>query len=163
MVLNEPQPFANPSASAVEHVQIQRFARARPVPWCGPAPRSISRGRQRLHECLRRQTAGTAAPSARRPSRPGHSGNPPFRAPFRSRSPSAPPRARRPARPRTRNRLIGAPDQFGELVHRLLHNVGTGGVERVARLARLEEHVGILRGAAQHRPVGGHRPDPVRG
>ena len=43
--------------------------------------------------------------------------------------------------------------QRGELVHLLLHDARAGGVERVARLARLEERVGVLRGAAQHRLV----------
>ena len=55
--------------------------------------------------------------------------------------------------------LVGAPDLLLEGVHRLLHDVRAGGVKRIARLARLEERVGILRRAAQHRFV---RRQPAR-
>jgi hypothetical protein len=40
-----------------------------------------------------------------------------------------------------------------KFVHHLLHDVRAGGVKRIGRLAALEERVGILRRAAQHRPV----------
>jgi hypothetical protein len=47
---------------------------------------------------------------------------------------------------------------LGELVHDLLHDAGDGEVERVGRLAGLEEDVGVLRGAAQHRRLRGQAP-----
>ena len=50
--------------------------------------------------------------------------------------------------------VVLAAGQRGEAVHRRLHDVGHARVERVARLAGLEEHVGVLRAAAQHRAVG---------
>ena len=40
-------------------------------------------------------------------------------------------------------------DQIGEAIHRRLHLVGDGLVVQVARLAGLEEHIGVLRRAAQ--------------
>ena len=45
--------------------------------------------------------------------------------------------------------VIGAADDLGKLVHRRLHLVGAGVVERIDGFARLEINVGILRGAAQ--------------
>ena len=53
--------------------------------------------------------------------------------------------------------VIGASHDFGELVHRRLHLGGADIVVGVGRLANLEEHVGVLRGAAQHRMVGRER------
>jgi hypothetical protein len=48
--------------------------------------------------------------------------------------------------------VVLATVELGELVHRLLHDAGqTSVVERVARLAGLEERVGVLRGAAEQR------------
>jgi hypothetical protein len=44
-----------------------------------------------------------------------------------------------------------------EFVHRLLHHGGEGVEPRVLRLARLEEHVRVLRGAADHRMHGRQR------
>ena len=44
----------------------------------------------------------------------------------------------------------------------LCDDVGALGVEGIAGLAGLEEHVGVLRRAAQHGPVGVHGPVPVR-
>ncbi len=50
----------------------------------------------------------------------------------------------------------------GKLIHHFGSDVGAFGVKRIARLACLEEHVRVLRRAAQHRVVGVHRPLPVR-
>jgi hypothetical protein len=49
-----------------------------------------------------------------------------------------------------------------ELVHRLLHDARAGEIERVARLARLEERVGVLRRSAEHRVIRGQRAAAVR-
>ena len=59
--------------------------------------------------------------------------------------------------------IVAAPGQRGKFVHDLLDDVGAGGIEAVRRLTALEEHVGILRRAAQHRLVGRHRVRAVRG
>ena len=53
--------------------------------------------------------------------------------------------------------VILASDDFGELVHGRLHFGGSGVVVGVGRFANLEEDVGILRRAAQHRMIGGER------
>ncbi len=53
---------------------------------------------------------------------------------------------------------IRPPDHFGKLVHLGLHLVGTAVVKRVRGFTDLEEHVGILRRAAQDRVVGRQRP-----
>ncbi len=50
--------------------------------------------------------------------------------------------------------VVGAARQLLEGFHRLLHLAGAGVVIGVARLAGLEEAVGVLRGAAQDREVG---------
>ena len=50
---------------------------------------------------------------------------------------------------------------LGEAVHRRLHDARAGVVEGVGGLAGLEEDVGVLGGAAQHRAVG--RQGPARG
>ena len=50
--------------------------------------------------------------------------------------------------------------ELGKLVHVLLHHAGAGGVERVAGLAGLEEHVRVLGRAAEFRPLG--RKGPLR-
>ena len=47
--------------------------------------------------------------------------------------------------------------QRGEPRHHLLDDRRAGVVEAVGGLASLEEHVGVLRRAAQHRPVGRER------
>ncbi len=52
--------------------------------------------------------------------------------------------------------------ELGELVHLRLHDAGGGGIERVRRLARLEEGVRIVRRAADHRMRGGERPFAMR-
>ena len=62
--------------------------------------------------------------------------------------------------------VIGASGDPGEAVHHLLHGVGAGGVERVHRLPRLEEDVGVLGGAPEAGTVRGEGPgamvpDPV--
>ena len=50
--------------------------------------------------------------------------------------------------------LIAPPGQLREIVHRLLHDVGTGGVEWIHRFARLKINVRILRRAADYRMIG---------
>ena len=47
-----------------------------------------------------------------------------------------------------------------QLVEHLLHDARDGQVERVRRLAGLEEHVGVLGRAPHHRPVRRHAPEP---
>jgi len=58
--------------------------------------------------------------------------------------------------------LILAAGQGGKLVHRLGGDVGALRIERIARFARLEEHIRVLRGAAQHRSVRVECPLPMR-
>ena len=50
--------------------------------------------------------------------------------------------------------VVAAAGAVGELLQRGAHDRRGRGVDRVGRLARLEEDVGVLRGAAQHRAVG---------
>ena len=50
----------------------------------------------------------------------------------------------------------------GERLHRLLDDVRAGVVETVLRFTRLKEHVGILGGATQHRPIGRQPAAAVR-
>ena len=50
-----------------------------------------------------------------------------------------------------------APGLVGETFEGTLDDLGHGVGERVARLTRLEEHVGVLRRAAQHRMIGVER------
>ncbi len=59
--------------------------------------------------------------------------------------------------------LVGAAHHLRKLIHGVLHDLRAGGVKIVARLATLEERVGILRRAAQHRPVRRHRPGAQSG
>ena len=64
-------------------------------------------------------------------------------------------------------KLVLTAGQRRELVHRLLHDLGAGEIERVARFGHLEESVGVLRGAADNRMVGRQAalavgPDQVR-
>ena len=47
--------------------------------------------------------------------------------------------------------VVLAAGDLGEVVHGRLHVLGAVGVEGVAGLARLEEGVGVLGGAADHR------------
>lgn len=54
-------------------------------------------------------------------------------------------------------RLVDPAGELAELVHLFLYYVGAPVVIGIARLPRLEEHVGILRGAADERPVGVER------
>ena len=49
---------------------------------------------------------------------------------------------------------VPATGALAQLVHHLLHGGRDGVVERVGRLAGLEEHVGVLGAASQHRSVG---------
>ncbi len=53
--------------------------------------------------------------------------------------------------------LIFAAGQRAQSIHRFLHDAGHLRVERVDRLARLEEGVGIVRRPAQHRMLGRQR------
>ena len=57
---------------------------------------------------------------------------------------------------------VGAAGPFAEPGHLLLDDPRDRGVEGVDRLPRLEEDVGILRAAAEHRSVGRERSGPVR-
>ena len=54
--------------------------------------------------------------------------------------------------------MILPAEQLGELVHRLLHDARHGVVERIARLAGLEEDVGVLGRAAQLAAARGSAP-----
>ena len=58
--------------------------------------------------------------------------------------------------------VIGTSHDLGELVHLRLHDGRGRVVVLVARLARLEEDVGVLRGAAQDGPVGRHGAGAMR-
>ena len=49
--------------------------------------------------------------------------------------------------------VILPPDDFCKFVHRLLRDGWTGGIKRIHRLTALEVDVGVLRRAAQYRPV----------
>ena len=53
--------------------------------------------------------------------------------------------------------VILAAGELGEPLHGLFHDPRAAVIERIARLARLEEHVRVLRRAAQHRLVGRER------
>jgi len=55
-----------------------------------------------------------------------------------------------------------ASGECGETRHRVLHDLRKGVVKRIGALARLEEDVRILRGAAQHRMFRRQRARPVR-
>jgi hypothetical protein len=57
--------------------------------------------------------------------------------------------------------VVPPPGELGETVHLQLHDLGALGVEGIARLASLEEGVGILGGAAQDRMLGVERARPV--
>src|SRR3972149_4990532 len=59
--------------------------------------------------------------------------------------------------------VVGAAGRRREPIHRLLDKVRAGEVDPVGGLAGLEEGVGVLRGAAELRPVGGQRPVAVGG
>ena len=59
--------------------------------------------------------------------------------------------------------VVLAAGELGELVHRVLHDGGGGQVVGVAGFARLEVDVGILRGAADDRTVGGEGAGAVGG
>jgi hypothetical protein len=50
--------------------------------------------------------------------------------------------------------FVGAASLHSKAIHHVLHNGRAGKVEGIARLARLEEDVRVLGGAAQDRPVG---------
>ena len=52
---------------------------------------------------------------------------------------------------------IAPPGQIAQPRHFLGHDPGHGGVERIARLAALKEHIRVLRRAAHHRIVGRKR------
>jgi hypothetical protein len=54
-----------------------------------------------------------------------------------------------------------APGVAGDLVHDVLHDRGRAGVERVDGLARLEVHVGVLRGPPHERVLGRQGAGPV--
>ncbi len=58
--------------------------------------------------------------------------------------------------------LVCTPGDGGKLVHHPGGDVRALGIKRVARLARLEEHIRVLRGAAQDRAVGVHGALPMR-
>ncbi len=53
------------------------------------------------------------------------------------------------------DQAVAAAGALGEHVHGVPNDLGHGPVERVRRLPALEEHVGVLGGAAQHRGVRG--------
>ena len=57
--------------------------------------------------------------------------------------------------------VIGAADERGESIHRVLHQGRAGPVVRIGGLPRLEEDVGVLRGAADDRVVRRERPGAV--
>ena len=57
--------------------------------------------------------------------------------------------------------VVLPPGVLGELVHRVLNDPGNGVMERVAGLPGLEEDIGVLRGTAQGRGVGGEPAHPV--
>ena len=57
---------------------------------------------------------------------------------------------------------VAAAGALGEARHRVLDDVRDAGVERVDRLARLEVDVGVLRRAADERPLRRQRPAAVR-
>jgi hypothetical protein len=59
--------------------------------------------------------------------------------------------------------VVSAAAALGQAVHRRLHGGRHGGVERAARLARLEEHVGVLRSATHDGTVGVEAAQPQRG
>ena len=71
---------------------------ARPIPWFVPARRPRVRCPAAPRGTLRRQTAGTAGPAARRPVHPVRSGQRPWRRPSPCPIPSSPPRGPHPAR-----------------------------------------------------------------
>ena len=52
--------------------------------------------------------------------------------------------------------------EFAETIHRVLHDAGEGIVVGIGALARLEEHVRILRGTTQHRMLRRKRACPMR-
>jgi hypothetical protein len=56
---------------------------------------------------------------------------------------------------------IMAAGELAEAVHRILHDLRKGIVVGVGAFARLEEHIGILRTAAQHRVLGRQGACPV--
>ena len=140
--------------------------RARPAPWCGRARRSAGTvGGSAASEGLGRERPVQADRDQRRPARP------------RAAQRLDRLLGRPGARPHQHDHPLGvggadvveqvvlAAGAAGELVHRRLHDPGHGVVERVARLAGLEEDVRVLGRAAQHRAVratargrGGPRP-----
>jgi hypothetical protein len=65
-------------------------------------------------------------------------------------------------RPHVVEQAVLAAGHLGQPVHLFLDQLGTGQVEPVAGLARLEEGVGVLGGAAQDRVLRGQRPLAVR-
>ncbi len=58
--------------------------------------------------------------------------------------------------------VVGAPGALAEPIHRGLHGVGGRQVERVRGLPRLEEDVGVLGRAPEHRVLGGECPRAMR-
>src|ERR1700733_8326506 len=58
--------------------------------------------------------------------------------------------------------MVSAASEAGELVHYVLHNGRASEIERIARLARLEEHVRILSSPAQDRVIRAERTLSMR-
>ena len=50
--------------------------------------------------------------------------------------------------------MVGSAGQLGKLIHGLLNDPRHGGIVRINRLARLEENIRVLGGAAQERVLG---------